>query len=58
MYLVILESGEIFKSEEFTEDLKGQSDDGYLTIVDISNPEYPLFYIEEGWTDISIPPWP
>ena len=37
MYLVIMEDGQVFKTDYITTDEETASDDGYITIIDMSD---------------------
>ena len=52
MYVLIFEDGSIRKTKEISQHETGAVESGYLDIVDISDKEDPLFYVDEGWTSI------
>ncbi len=54
MYLMILESGAKWKSEYFSEEDKKAADDGVLEVIDISRPENPMEYYDDGWHEIDV----
>lgn len=41
-----------FHKGEIPEDVISAADDGYYDVVDITNPDDPMIYMEEGWTDV------
>lgn len=45
VYLIIFEDGTIKYTYDFSEDLCQSADDGYVDIVDITDPEMPLQYL-------------
>ena len=52
MYLLIMEDGEIIKSNDLTKDDYDCCHDGYVDLIDISNPSRPKVYIDKGWKDL------
>jgi hypothetical protein len=54
MYLMILESGAKWKSAYFSEEDKKAADDGVLEVIDISRPENPMEYYDDGWHEIDV----
>ena len=52
MYLLVFEDCSIKKQKSVSNEDLQASVDAIVDIVDISNPEYPLIYIDEGWTDV------
>jgi len=52
MYLVFFEDFSVSRVDEISNDDKLMSDDGYLIIVDISDPGDPLEYINGKWEAI------
>jgi len=52
MYLLIDEAFDIFKIEKIDDLLKSQAVDGYVDIIDISDPENPKDYYNEQWNEI------
>lgn len=52
MYLVIFEDGGVKTMAEIGVHELSAADDGYLDIIDISDPELPTRYFDEGWTSI------
>jgi hypothetical protein len=52
MYLFIFEDGHICKHDSYEEDDIAACDEGYLTLIDISNSSKPKEYYDSKWTDI------
>ena len=55
MYLVILEDGSMLHMTALEDGLLTSANDGYVDVVDISNPEHPLRYSDEGWCSVDVP---
>jgi hypothetical protein len=52
MYLFIFEDGHICKNDSYEEDDISACDEGYLTLIDISDPAKPKEYYDSKWTDV------
>ena len=52
MYLLINEDGLVRTTEDLDPDLIENCDEGTLTIIDISDSESPMEYIDTNWTPI------
>ena len=49
MYLIIFEDGSKFKSTEVSIEDQQRANDGYLSIIDISDPENPKEFFADDW---------
>lgn len=56
MYLVIFEDGSITHHLELDDSILPAADVGYLDVIDISNPDHPLRYWDEGWCSLDVVP--
>ena len=52
MYIVIFEDGTIHKQKEITKEEYGSVEDGYLSIIDISDPNDPKEFYQDEWTSL------
>lgn len=54
MYLITLEDGSTYATKEISNDDYSDCNNGYMQIVDISDPEKPLDFFDDEWTEIEI----
>lgn len=54
MYLVIFEDGSMQHMTQLDVGTLFAADDGLVEVVDISNPEHPLRYFDEGWCSVDV----
>lgn len=52
MYLLQFENGTITKSESLSDDILQQVKDGYITVIDISDPDLPTIYFDNDWQPV------
>lgn len=52
MYLMIFEDGTIRKSSAYSDSEINACDDGYMDLIDISNPEHLLTYYDSSWISV------
>lgn len=48
-YLIIMEDGEVVKTNEITDDELQAADDHYATLIDITEPAHVLEYVDGQW---------
>jgi len=56
MYLIIFEDGNITHQIELDDGMLPAADNGYVDVVDISDPSHPLRYWDEGWCSLDVVP--
>jgi hypothetical protein len=52
MFLIIFEDGEVKRADAVGEDDKQSADDGYIDLIDITDPSVPKRFISGAWSDI------
>ena len=53
MYILILEDGTIHKQKEITKEEYGSVEDGWLSIIDISDPDDPKEFYQGEWIPLT-----
>ena len=53
MYILILEDGTIHKQKEITEEEYGSVEDGWLSIIGISDPDNPKEFYQGEWIPLT-----
>lgn len=52
MFLLIFEDGEVKRADAVGEDDKQSADDGYIDLIDISDPTSPKRFISGEWLEV------
>lgn len=55
-YLIIYQDLSVDRSNKLDSELLTFADFGAITIIDITDPEQPLRYFDEGWCDVDLRP--
>lgn len=55
-YVLLFEDGSVMQTHELGDGLLKSADDGIVDVLDVSDPEDVLRYLEEGWVSVEVAP--